>query len=414
MRRFDENELARRLRGPMTTTPPDLAARIKAEIPEHVEVPQALTRRPGTLPLVGRLPVRHRVLALAATVLVAVAAGLVARRVLFPAPGAPLEVSLVAPGPATEPEAGPTAAAPAAATPQVVATAAPAGGPPAREQAAPPARDELAKGRQEAAGDVAEPFRPPAPQVMADYAVAAAEPAAEARRAAPAAVVGGVLAPAAGEADEERIAARSGFVEVRSHPRFETLAGKGARAKASKTGEQAVADRFEARQAALVVPATGAEPLLAPAPTGAMLLLFVPPDAVVTFEPTAVARYRPLPGPGADVAGIVELVIQQTLEPASPVLTVEVQPGRGPQPAGGGATVLRRADAAASFRAAPRSLRLAYLEARLADAPAAGAEEAAALLAEAEAFVAEDPTDGVAQALRDRWRAVAGAAPPGP
>jgi hypothetical protein len=127
-----------------------------------------------------------------------------------------------------------------------------------------------------------------------------------------------------------------------------------------------------------------------------------------------VARYRSLPGTSSGAASIVELVTQQELEPDSPVLTVEVQPGRGPVPADGSTTVLRRADAAASFRAASRALRLAYLEARLADVPEGGAAEAAILLAEAEALAAEDPGDGAAQALRGRWQAAAGTPPPRP
>jgi hypothetical protein len=410
MKRFDENDVAKRLGAPTPPPPPDLGARIRAEIPERVEVPPALTRPPGTLPFLRR-PLGRRLVALAAILVVGIAANLVARRVMRPAPG-PLEVALVAPTPAPGGQAAPPAAD-AAATLQ--REPAPAVQGPA---VAPEAAERLGKGRREAA---AAPARPAQPQVAAEAAVASVEPAVAsvepavaAPPTAPAAVVGGVLAPAAGEVDEGRGTPRPGFIEVRTRPRLDTLTGMGAREKAPETGQQAVADRFEARQASLVAPAPAAEVSLAPAPTGDTLLLLLPPGTVVALEPTSVARYRSLPGTSSGAASIVELVTQQELEPDSPVLTVEVQPGRGPVPADGSTTVLRRADAAASFRAASRALRLAYLEARLADVPEGGAAEAAILLAEAEALAAEDPGDGAAQALRGRWQAAAGTPPPRP
>jgi len=187
MKRFDENDLARRLGGETPPPPPDLAARIRDEIPEHVEVPPALTERPGTLPF-GRRPFPRRLLALAATVLVAVAAGLVARRVLLPAAAPPLEVALIQSAPAAEKAAAPP---PADAASRVVGAdqapppasrargkALPDAEPPAKA-AALPARDEGEKGHRETAADTAVPGEAPAPQAAAPTAApfATAEPA---------------------------------------------------------------------------------------------------------------------------------------------------------------------------------------------------------------------------------------------
>jgi len=407
MKRFDENDVAKRLHGQTPPPPPELAARIKRDIPEHVEVPPALTAPRGTLPLIGRLPARHRVLALAATVLVAVAAVLVARRVLLPTGGPPLEVALIESAPAPDQASAPTAAALPAVAAQEVTAAPPAAEPLAKQAAVAPARIDAGKGRREAASDAAMPA-PPAPQVAAEAMVAGVDGGELGG------VGGAVPGPIPREADEERTTAQPGFIEARTRPRFDTLAGKGPREKAPETGEQAVADRFEVRQASLVAPGPGPEPALAPAPTGGALLLLVPAGAVVTFEPTAVARYRALPVPGAGVANIVELIAQEGLESTSPLLTVVARPDQGPAPAAGAAIVLRRPDIAASFRAAPRALRVAYLETRLADPPPAGGDEAAALLAEAEALAAEEPADEEAQALRRRWEAAAGGRPPSP
>jgi hypothetical protein len=409
MKRFDENDVAKRLRGQTPPPPPDLAARIKRDIPEHVEVPPALTAPRGTLPLIGRLPARHRVLALAATVLVAVAAVLVARRVLLPTGGPPLEVALIESAPAPDQAVAPTAAALPAVAAQEVTAAPPAAEPPAKQAAVAPARADAGKGRQEAASDAATqaPPAPPQPQVMAEQAAAAVAPGAPA-------IVGGVLAPTAGEADEGRATAQAGFVEARSQPRFDTRAGTAGLGEGTTAGGSPAVERVAARKASSAAPGPGPEPALAPAPTGGALLLLVPAGAVVTFEPTAVARYRALAVPGAGAASIVELIAQERLEPTSPLLTVIARPDRGPAPAAGAAIVLRRPDIAASFRAAPRALRVAYLETRLADPPPAGGDEAAALLAEAEALAAEDPADEAAQALHRRWEAAAGGRPPSP
>jgi hypothetical protein len=242
----------------------------------------------------------------------------------------------------------------------------------------------------------------PAPQAVTEAIVASVEGG----------ELGGVAGSVPGtipmEADEELGVAGLGFVEARAQPRWDTGSGEHDRAKAMAKGELA------ARQAAVAAPADSVEPSLAPAPTGGALLLLVPAGAVVTFEPTAVARYRPLPAPGPGTAAVVEVIARQGLEASSPLLTVVVRPVEGPAPASGAALVLRRSDVAASFREAPRPLRLAYLEARLADLPQATGKMVAILLAEAEGLAAEDPGDGAAQALRSRWQAVAGTPPPHP
>jgi hypothetical protein len=162
MKRFDENDLAKRLGGRTPPPPPDLAARIKDGIPEHVEVPPALTAPRGTLPLIGRLPIRQRLLALAATVLVAVTAVMVARRLLLPAAAPPLEVALIASAPSLDQAAAPAPAAPAAVAPQEATAPAPVTAPLAKAAAPAPARAEAGKGLRQAAGEAATSTRMPA------------------------------------------------------------------------------------------------------------------------------------------------------------------------------------------------------------------------------------------------------------
>jgi len=176
MKRFDENDVAKRLGEPAPPPPPDLAARLKAGIPERVEVPPALTRpAAGTLPFLRR-PLGRRLVALAAVLVVGIVANLVARRVIRP-PASPLEVALIESAPTPEGKA----AAPVAdaAAPSLQETA-----PPAQ---APAAADRLGKSRREAAPMPAA-TRPAARQVVADAVVATAEAPAEV-------VVGGVAAP---------------------------------------------------------------------------------------------------------------------------------------------------------------------------------------------------------------------------
>lgn len=176
MKRFDENDVAKRLGAPTPPPPPDLAARIRAEIPERVEVPPALTRPPGTLPFLRR-PLGRRLLALAAILVVGIAANLVARRAMRPAPG-PLEVALVVPTPAPGGKAAPARKITPRSDPQS-RTPAPAGA------AAPAAaRAEMGKARQEVAADAVLPTPVQAdraavpeasPQAAAKAVVAAAE-----------------------------------------------------------------------------------------------------------------------------------------------------------------------------------------------------------------------------------------------
>jgi protein TonB len=220
MKRFDENDVAKRLGGQTPPPPPELAARIKGEIPEHVEVPAALTRRHGTLPFVRR-PLGRRLLALAAILLVGIGASLVARRVLRP-PSGPLQVALIdsVPSPSQEAalpaEAGTAVSSLQAAqpAPDKAPAAAPSGaGPQARAAALPAAPGTAEKALPEAASKAAGQAQAPPPQVAAeDAAVAPDQAAADAVVAGVeggelGGVAGGVLAAAAPEADEEHDAA---------------------------------------------------------------------------------------------------------------------------------------------------------------------------------------------------------------
>ena len=185
MTRYDENDVARRLGEPAPPPPPDLAARLKAAIPNRVVVPPALTRpAAGTLPFIHR-PLGRRLVALAAILVLGVVFNLVARRVVQP-PAGPLEVALVESPAGPESEAAPVADA-AATLLRQAPPAAPA------EPAASAGPQDRATGKRETTAPP-QPFAAAVRQPAADVVATVSEPR-------PPAVVGGVAAPAAGEAE---------------------------------------------------------------------------------------------------------------------------------------------------------------------------------------------------------------------